>query len=80
MNYLPKHYGAGPQRRGTQCSCIGCIDLRPALVIWNRFLYIIVQSNLAHICQTENVIFLHTYSKENDSYIIAKITVGKIFR
>jgi len=23
MNNLPKHYGAGPQRRGAQCSCIG---------------------------------------------------------
>jgi len=31
MNKLPKHHGAGPQRRGTQCSCIGCIGLRPAL-------------------------------------------------
>jgi len=31
MNNLPKHHGAGPQRRGAQCSCIGCIGLRPAL-------------------------------------------------
>jgi len=31
MNHLPKHNGAGPQRRGAQCSCIGCIGLRPAL-------------------------------------------------
>jgi len=29
MNNLPTHHGAGPQRRGAQCSCIG---LRPALV------------------------------------------------
>ena len=32
MNNLPKHQGAGPQRRGAQCSCIGCIGLRPALL------------------------------------------------
>jgi len=31
INNLPKHHGAGPQRRGAQCSCIGCIGLRPAL-------------------------------------------------
>ena len=31
MNNLPKDHGAGPQRRGAQCSCIGCIGLRPAL-------------------------------------------------
>jgi len=31
-NNLPKHHGAGPQRRGAQCSCIGCIGLRPALL------------------------------------------------
>jgi len=31
MNSLPKHHGAGSQRRGAQCSCIGCIGLRPAL-------------------------------------------------
>jgi len=24
MNNLPKNHGAGPQRRGAQCSCIGC--------------------------------------------------------
>jgi len=33
MNNLPKHHSAGPQRRGAQCSCIGCIGLRPALLI-----------------------------------------------
>jgi len=33
MNNLPKHHGAGPQRRGAQCSCIGCIGLRPALIV-----------------------------------------------
>jgi len=33
MNNLPKHHGAGPQRRGAQCGCIGCIDLRPALLV-----------------------------------------------
>ena len=27
------HHGAGPQRSGAQCSCIGCIGLRPALVL-----------------------------------------------
>jgi len=38
INNLPNHHGAGPPeargplRRGAQCSCIGCIDLRPALV------------------------------------------------
>ena len=32
MNNLPKHHDAGPQRRGAQCSCIGCIGLWPALV------------------------------------------------
>jgi len=26
----------GPQRRGAQCSCIGCIGLRPALVQGSR--------------------------------------------
>ena len=31
MNNLPKHHGAGSQRRGAHCSCIGCIGLRPAL-------------------------------------------------
>jgi len=31
MSNPPKHHGAGPQRRGAQCSCIGCIVLRPAL-------------------------------------------------
>ena len=31
MNNLPKHHGAGPQRGEAQCSCIGCIGLRPAL-------------------------------------------------
>jgi len=31
MKSLPKHHGAGPHRRGAQCSCIGCIGLRPAL-------------------------------------------------
>jgi len=31
MNNLPKHYGPGFQRRGAQCSCIGCIGLRPGL-------------------------------------------------
>jgi len=31
MNNLPKHHGAGAQRRGAQCTCIGCIGLRPAL-------------------------------------------------
>jgi len=31
MKNLPKHQGAGPQRRGAQCSCIGCIGLRPTL-------------------------------------------------
>jgi len=30
-NNLPKRYGAGPLRRGAQCSRIGWIDLRPAL-------------------------------------------------
>ena len=33
MNNLPKHHGAGPQRRGAQCSCIG---LRPALFVMPR--------------------------------------------
>jgi len=33
MNNLPKHHGAGPQRRWAQCSCIGCIGLRPALSV-----------------------------------------------
>jgi len=33
MNNLSKHHGAGPQCRGAQCSCIGCIGLRPALRI-----------------------------------------------
>jgi len=28
MNNPPKHHGAGPQKRGVQCSCIG---LRPTL-------------------------------------------------
>ena len=32
MNNLPKHHDAGPYRRGAQCSCIGFIGLRPALV------------------------------------------------
>jgi len=32
MNNLLNHHGAGSQRRGTQCSCIGCIGLRPALL------------------------------------------------
>jgi len=31
INNLPKHHGAGPQRRWAQCSRIGCIGLRPAL-------------------------------------------------
>ena len=31
MNNLPKHHSAGPQKCGAQCSCIGCIGLRPAL-------------------------------------------------
>jgi len=31
MNNLPIHHGAGPQKRGAQCSCIGCIGLRSAL-------------------------------------------------
>ena len=31
-NNLPKHHAAGPQRRGAQCSCIGCIGLRPTLL------------------------------------------------
>jgi len=31
MNNLPKHHGAGLQKRGAQCCCIGCIGLRPAL-------------------------------------------------
>jgi len=31
INNLPNHHGAGPLRRGAQCSCIGCIGLRPAL-------------------------------------------------
>jgi len=37
MNNLPKHHGAGLQRRGAQCSCIG---LRPALggEHWGRVL------------------------------------------
>jgi len=26
----------GPQRHGAQCSCIGCIGLRPALSVLNR--------------------------------------------
>jgi len=30
---LPKHHGVGPQRRGAQCSCIGCIGFRPALMV-----------------------------------------------
>jgi len=30
--HLPKHHGARPQRCGAQCSCIGCIGLKPALV------------------------------------------------
>jgi len=34
MNNLSNHHGAGPLRRGAQCSCIGCIGLRPALYIW----------------------------------------------
>ena len=34
VNNLPKHHGAGPQRRWAQCSCIGCIGLRPALLSW----------------------------------------------
>ena len=31
MNSLPKHHGAGPQRRGAQFSCISCLGLRSAL-------------------------------------------------
>ena len=36
MNNLPKHHGTGPQSRGAQCSCIGCIGLRPVLggMLW----------------------------------------------
>jgi len=33
MNNLSKHHGVGLQRCGAQCSCIGCIGLRPALLI-----------------------------------------------
>jgi len=28
---MNNHHGAGPQRRRAQCSCIGCIGLRPAV-------------------------------------------------
>jgi len=36
MNNLSKRHGAGPQEAGAQeawaqCSCMGCIGLRPAL-------------------------------------------------
>jgi len=31
VNNLPKHHGAGLQKRVAQCCCIGCIGLRPAL-------------------------------------------------
>jgi len=31
MNNLPKHHGAGPQRRRGQCGCIGW---RPGLRVW----------------------------------------------
>jgi len=39
INNLPNQHGAGPpeargsQRRGAQCSRIGCVDLRPALPV-----------------------------------------------
>jgi len=32
MNNLPKHHSAGPPEEGAQCSCIGCISSRPALL------------------------------------------------
>jgi len=32
MNNLTKHHGAGPPEARAQCSCIGWIGLRPALV------------------------------------------------
>jgi len=33
MNNLPKHHGAGPPEARVQCSYIGCIGLRPALLV-----------------------------------------------
>ena len=33
MNNLSDYHGVDTQRRGAQCSCIGCIGLRPALVL-----------------------------------------------
>jgi len=55
MNNLPKHR---PQRRGAQCSRIGCIGLRPALTdvlkfhllqcIAAHFLYILLWASQRH--------------------------------
>jgi len=32
MNNLPEYHGAGSQRRRAQCSSIGCMGLRAALI------------------------------------------------
>jgi len=37
-----------PARRGAQCSCIGCIDLRPALTRINAFRSCFWRTNLLH--------------------------------
>jgi len=58
MNNLPKHHGAGlpdpeargSQRVGIQCSCIGCIGLRPALSATPQKMNITV---FVYLCEIE---------------------------
>jgi len=50
MNNLPKHHGAGPQRRGAQCSCIGCIGLRPALSGYSHGASVSTQKEETKVC------------------------------
>jgi len=45
----------GPQRYGDQCSCIGCIGLRPALVallIKGTYIFILCEKKYEQICSS----------------------------
>jgi len=64
MNNLPKHHARGPQRRGAQCSCIGCIGLRPAL-LFNFHIKILVYC----FCRQIRLNVLLTYQTKTRKHI-----------
>jgi len=53
INNLLKHHGAGPPRRGAQCSRIGCIGLRSALNVRHWFSSEIIFGSVSHLGWTE---------------------------